>query len=226
VREHPNDVPTYDPETTVLLYPTDTATSLGEGKVDLSKLKTLVVVESTWQKAAGVARHPKIRDLPTVKIEAKEGTFWRYQELGTGFLSTLEATYHFMVEHWNARNGVAAVHDDDDDALRESKRPSKRAKPSAVATAVQAQLSPKSTDAACGRESITITRDDQSLSSQPFPKEQQQKQAPVLAYPGCYDDMMLIYAQMHSRAAGHGGSESRLMPRHWTAATMIDEKEL
>eukprot|EP00466_Bigelowiella_natans_P020603 jgi/Bigna1/134345/aug1.24_g9053 len=107
-----------------------------------------------------------------------------------------------------------------------SKRPSKRAKPSAVATAVQAQLSPKSTDAACGRESITITRDDQSLSSQPFPKEQQQKQAPVLAYPGCYDDMMLIYAQMHSRAAGHGGSESRLMPRHWTAATMIDEKEL
>ncbi|GAB5371718.1 hypothetical protein AAMO2058_001603900 [Amorphochlora amoebiformis] len=100
VLKFPEDLPNYDPKTTVLLFPDEKSSLLSDQKIDVSNLKTLLVVESTWQKANGVARHPKLQHIPTVRIEEKEGTFWRHQELGKGFLSTLEATYYFLIDHF------------------------------------------------------------------------------------------------------------------------------
>mmetsp|Transcript_30617 Transcript_30617/g.74607 ORF Transcript_30617/g.74607 Transcript_30617/m.74607 type:complete len:207 (-) Transcript_30617:1383-2003(-) len=179
VRAFPEAVPAYDPTETVLLFPDEKSTALSEGKIDLGRLKTVVVVESTWQKAAGVARHPNLVGIPTVKIEAKEGTFWRYQELGNGFLSTLEATFYFLVEHWNVRNGKSV------DQMR------------LLGT---------------GREDEPPSKKHRKASSVSTPSS--------AGYPGCYDDLMLIYANQHRvvMTKNKGNSSKRGGPKHWRAS--------
>lgn len=107
VHKYPEELPDFDPKSTVLLFPDEKSVSIDDESIDPATIKRLVVVESTWQKARSVARNPKLARLRRVHIRQKEGTFWRHQELGNQFLSTLEATYHFMVEHWKATHARA-----------------------------------------------------------------------------------------------------------------------
>lgn len=61
------------------------------------------VIESTWQKGSVVASHGNLQGLRKIKLQGWESTFWRYQELGRQFLSTLEAIYYTSIECINAK---------------------------------------------------------------------------------------------------------------------------
>ena len=128
--EHPHEIPKYDPQTTVLLYPTrdafqidtqdndeedpnlstkvDSASSnfsalLPLFQLDFSRINRVVVIESTWQKGESVAVHPYLASLPKIRLRERESTYWRYQELGRNYLSTLEAIYWVSREFVNRR---------------------------------------------------------------------------------------------------------------------------
>ena len=98
--EHPRDLPAggYDPSSTVLLYPTADAVFLDDPRVDILAVRRVIVIESTWNKSDVVAAHPALAGIRRVKIRERESTFWRYQELGKHFLSTLEAIYYICTE--------------------------------------------------------------------------------------------------------------------------------
>lgn len=101
--EFPKGVPEYDPSETVLLYPTEDATFMEDVKPEsLRNIKRILVIESTWQKGQVVAAHPHLKALRKIRIRNRESTFWRYQELGNQFLSTLEAIYYTQIDFYNA----------------------------------------------------------------------------------------------------------------------------
>lgn len=109
--EFPADLPPYDPASTILLYPTSDALYLDDPRLDLSRVRTMVVIESTWVKSDIVSQHPALVGLQRVKIRQRESTFWRYQELGRQFLATLEAIYWTQEEcRMRRRKEAEAAH--------------------------------------------------------------------------------------------------------------------
>jgi hypothetical protein len=107
-----------------------------------------------------VCSHPNLRGIRRIKLRDRVSTFWRYQELGNTYLSTLEAMHAVCVEFVNAkhtarmrRGGAAAA---------------AHASTSAAASSATASSSPSSAPSAGG-------------------------------YAGECDDLMFIYAYMHSR---------------------------
>lgn len=55
---------------------------------------------------------PLIQSLPKVIIEAKETTFWRYQEVGKANLATVEALYYFMKDYAETQGEYKGQFDD------------------------------------------------------------------------------------------------------------------
>eukprot|EP00824_Muranothrix_gubernata_P007262 TRINITY_DN1930_c0_g1_i2.p1 TRINITY_DN1930_c0_g1~~TRINITY_DN1930_c0_g1_i2.p1 ORF type:complete len:398 (-),score=50.47 TRINITY_DN1930_c0_g1_i2:972-2138(-) len=104
----PNDVPDYGAEEvddagTYLLFPSKDALEFSQ--LDLTKVKKLVFVESTWQTAGKCLRDERVKKLPHVKLLTHRTAFWRYQELGSECLATIEAIYYAMVEYYQALHG-------------------------------------------------------------------------------------------------------------------------
>ena len=95
-------VPPYDPATTLVLYPSPSAVPLSDPSIAhlLPNVRTVVVIESTWQKGGAVYSHPQLalNRLQAVRLSEYESTYWRYQELGRHALCTLEAIYHLCRE--------------------------------------------------------------------------------------------------------------------------------
>lgn len=60
---------------------------------DVSHIKRLVVVDSTWQQTKQIFRDEKLRGLPCVKLREHKTRFWRYQSKGDDHLATIEGTY-------------------------------------------------------------------------------------------------------------------------------------
>ena len=117
------DVPDYksssnvEGELVLLVYPGKDAQTLDDRLPNLNALKTkrlsveddtemvipnvrVVFVDSTWNQTARILKHPRIKNLPKVKIDDRETIFWRYQ---TGkskqHLATIEAIYYFLVDY-------------------------------------------------------------------------------------------------------------------------------
>ena len=95
----PASLPPYDPATTLLLYPSPGSVSLSHPRLAplLPRVQRVVVIESTWQKGGAVYSTASLglSSLPAVHLDRSyESTYWRYQELGRNYLSTLEAIYH------------------------------------------------------------------------------------------------------------------------------------
>jgi hypothetical protein len=107
--EYPHQLPAYDPRTTILLYPTADAVYLDDPRIDLTPVTRVIVIESTWAKSDIVSTHPALSGLQRVKIRDHESTFWRYQELGRHFLSTLEAIYYTCEEFQQRKKAIAAA---------------------------------------------------------------------------------------------------------------------
>jgi len=49
---------------------------------------------STWLKGNSVAAHANLKPLRRIRLRNHESTFWRHQELGNEYLSTLEAMFY------------------------------------------------------------------------------------------------------------------------------------
>ena len=63
--EFPSEIPNYNPNDTLLLYPSPNAKKLSEVE-NLQQYKRIVCIESVWQKAPVVVNHPIIAQLPRV----------------------------------------------------------------------------------------------------------------------------------------------------------------
>ncbi|EKE37895.1 hypothetical protein ENUP19_0047G0213 [Entamoeba nuttalli] len=95
------EVPKYNEKTTLLLFPSPDAQPLD--KIEhLEQYKTIVCIESVWQKANQVANSPNLCNLKKVIIQSKETIFWRYQHCGKTNLATIEAIYYFYREWYDA----------------------------------------------------------------------------------------------------------------------------
>src|SRR5207237_930974 len=72
--------------------------------IDMSKVRTVVFVDSQWQQANKVLRDPKVAQLPHVKSDAQKTYFWRYQRLGDEAPATIEGAdmYRLIQSHYRA----------------------------------------------------------------------------------------------------------------------------
>ena len=91
-----------DPLTTLVLFPSPRSVPLSDCSLRalLPSVRRVVVIESTWQKAAAVFHDPRLRlhRLPAVQLQQYESSYWRYQEKGRHCLSTLEAMHALCTE--------------------------------------------------------------------------------------------------------------------------------
>lgn len=67
-----------------------TKSSKSLDEIDISKVKKLIAVDSTWQQCKAILRDPKMQGLPTVRIRTEKTKFWRYQNHGEDHLATVE----------------------------------------------------------------------------------------------------------------------------------------
>jgi len=102
IHEYPQ-IPDYNAEETVLLYPNKDAKAMED--LDLTKVKRVVVIDSTWNQTRFFLRDDKVQKLPCVKLQGKKTYFWRYQRECDTCLSTIEAIYYFYVEYRAKMNG-------------------------------------------------------------------------------------------------------------------------
>eukprot|EP01133_Synstelium_polycarpum_P001129 gene1129-1291_t len=91
------DVPDYNVEETVLLFPSNESEFVRES--DLSGVKRVVFIDSQWNTANRILRDPRVSKLRCIKIDMKKTLFWRYQKHGDAFLATIEAIYYFFREY-------------------------------------------------------------------------------------------------------------------------------
>eukprot|EP00826_Nyctotherus_ovalis_P036244 TRINITY_DN319_c0_g1_i11.p1 TRINITY_DN319_c0_g1~~TRINITY_DN319_c0_g1_i11.p1 ORF type:complete len:256 (-),score=86.80 TRINITY_DN319_c0_g1_i11:186-953(-) len=95
-----------DPNDTLFLYPTETAKAIKDVDRDLLKnAKHLLMIDSTWAQVQTFLKLPEVKKLTAVKISAAETTFWRYQQVDSTNLATVEALYFFFKEYDEAMNG-------------------------------------------------------------------------------------------------------------------------
>lgn len=62
-------------------------------EADLSNVKKLVVVDSTWQQTKRILRDAQFAHMKRVKIRRQTTKFWRYQRHGDDHLATIEGNY-------------------------------------------------------------------------------------------------------------------------------------
>lgn len=86
---------------TLLLYPAPDAVEVAALPDDVvARARRVVVLDSAWQKTGGMRAHPALQGLRCVRVRGAATAFWRHQDHGPGFLSTVEALYWFMREFW------------------------------------------------------------------------------------------------------------------------------
>lgn len=83
-----NHLPSYDPNTTAIAYPSPEATTLDPNH----QFQTIIFIDTPWRKAAHTARHPQLAHLPHIKLKNPPPTskYWRYHAKGPGCISTIE----------------------------------------------------------------------------------------------------------------------------------------
>ena len=105
-------LPDYDPETTVLVFPSDDAQTFPSmPPADVGKVRKIVLIDTTWQRAGHILSSPKLKGLPRVKLHAPPpvGRFWRVPTEGVGLLSTIEALHLILKDYTGANPTTAAA---------------------------------------------------------------------------------------------------------------------
>ena len=88
---------TIDPSSTVVLFPSPD--SLPVKQVEWSSVKKVIVIDGTWPQASSLNKLLGMSELRRVRLSDEHSTlFWRYQNLGAGCLSTIEAIYYLYQE--------------------------------------------------------------------------------------------------------------------------------
>eukprot|EP00897_Mesotaenium_endlicherianum_P010569 jgi/Mesen1/9540/ME000064S08884 len=94
-------LPTFDPASTVLLFPSPQSVPIDE--VDTEAVKSVVVVESKWKGSQAILNDPALSRLPHVRLRSTQTAFWRYTTRGitSDAVSTIEAI-HATCRHLHA----------------------------------------------------------------------------------------------------------------------------
>mmetsp|Transcript_10086 Transcript_10086/g.8880 ORF Transcript_10086/g.8880 Transcript_10086/m.8880 type:complete len:177 (-) Transcript_10086:39-569(-) len=93
----------FDYESTILLFPKEDSTPITSmSKEELSKIKNVVLIDSTWLQVNKFLQNDNVNKLKTVVINTEQTIFWRYQRgVSDKNLSTIEAMYFFMRDYSN-----------------------------------------------------------------------------------------------------------------------------
>lgn len=57
---------------------------------EIKSIKRIVLLEATWQKCPGMLLHPRIEELPKLKINSYSTIFWRIHDKSHDHLSSIE----------------------------------------------------------------------------------------------------------------------------------------
>jgi DTW domain-containing protein YfiP len=94
-----------DPFSSVVLFPAPN--SIPVEQVDWNSIKKVIVIDGTWSQASSLNKLLGIKVLKRVRLSNNHRTlFWRYQNLGTSCLSTIEAIYHLYREIIDINNDL------------------------------------------------------------------------------------------------------------------------
>lgn len=98
------------PDDTVVLFPDKDSKAVSE--IDLLATKNVVLVDGTWSQARSIISGlPKGYQKVRLSSMPKSGTvFWRYQQLGSHALSSIEALFHLCKE-WRHSDEPVSDHD-------------------------------------------------------------------------------------------------------------------
>lgn len=100
------EAPDIDYDSTLLLFPDPEAVPITEmSKEDLSKIKTTVLIDSTWNQTKRFMREDHFKKMKKAVINTEKTLFWRYQKLSDKNLATIEALYFFIRDYMNVMEG-------------------------------------------------------------------------------------------------------------------------
>jgi len=96
----------FDYDSTILLFPKEESVPITSmAQEDLSKIKNVVLIDSTWLQVNKFLQNENVEKLKTVIINTEKTIFWRYQRGVTDKnLSTIEAMYFFMRDYDKVMN--------------------------------------------------------------------------------------------------------------------------
>jgi DTW domain-containing protein YfiP len=89
--ESKDTVPDYDPEKTLLLFPSKDAKDIQD--VELTSFDRIIVIDGTWSQARSMAARVSTVFRRHVRVANTQTLFWRWQRLDSSYLSTIEAIY-------------------------------------------------------------------------------------------------------------------------------------
>lgn len=95
--EYPAVPEELNPETTLVLYPSEQSVELKDVE-HLETYKNVVFVDSTWQQSKAIARDERVTKFKHVRIKSRTSLFWRFQNNDPTYLATVEAIYYFLRE--------------------------------------------------------------------------------------------------------------------------------
>ncbi|GMT31270.1 hypothetical protein PFISCL1PPCAC_22567, partial [Pristionchus fissidentatus] len=85
---------------TVLVFPSEKATSIEEFTAKRGKIARFVVIDCTWFQVGVMTKLPQLKDLPCVSLRSYATAFWRPQlKHDDSHLATIEAIYYAMREY-------------------------------------------------------------------------------------------------------------------------------
>ena len=101
VDENNVDCTTLANENVYLLYPSENSVYLDELSIEeISQISKLIVIESKWHGNGMIYNDKRLKNVKHCKIRNHETLYWRYQEYGNEYLSTIEAIYYSIVDVW------------------------------------------------------------------------------------------------------------------------------
>ncbi|KAI1719246.1 DTW domain-containing protein [Ditylenchus destructor] len=93
---------------TVLVYPSKNAKSIGEYVLAHGPIGRLVFVDGTWHNVKAVRNLPQLAGLPCVKLKMYTTDYWRPQKgLSSEYLATIEAIFYALSESIEANKSLA-----------------------------------------------------------------------------------------------------------------------
>ncbi|KPA86100.1 hypothetical protein ABB37_00363 [Leptomonas pyrrhocoris] len=106
--EYPSVPEQLEPETTLVLYPSEQSVGLHEVE-HLERYRNVVFIDSTWQQSKAIARDERVSKFKHVRIKSQTSLFWRFQNNDPTYLATVEAIYYFLREYITQVNKVKAL---------------------------------------------------------------------------------------------------------------------
>ncbi|EAR85600.1 DTW domain protein (macronuclear) [Tetrahymena thermophila SB210] len=94
-----HEIPEFDPDTTLILYPhKDSTRTLDLDLETMKQIKNVVAIDCTWNQTNSILNNFTNPKYKYVRLEEYNTTFWRYQFHQPNCLATIEAIYYFFKE--------------------------------------------------------------------------------------------------------------------------------